>query len=101
MTCQHEQPQGHTHGDDGGRGNGGHHGERISRLEEAVKHTAKLDDLTDIKVSLGTIVERLDHVPTKTWILGAILAAVPTLVLIMLGVIRLIDSLLVLVQSGN
>lgn len=76
----------------GTNGNGGKYGERLAVLEEKVKHVATRTELVEIKGLLGTIDEKLNHVPTKAQILAWILAAIPSLVLITLGVVRFFES---------
>ena len=76
---------------DGG-GDGPHDGDmdpRIDRLERVVERCET--DLTAIKVSIGTIDERLKHVPTKAQLLGWGLAGA---VLIVAALWKIIGTLL-------
>lgn len=78
-----------------GGGDGGHDGgmppdfpERVAVLETEVKHiktdvaTLKTDvrqmaaDITTLKVDVATIKERLQHLPTKGWGVGAVVTTV-------------------------
>ena len=57
----------------GGNGGGGRFGERLSRIEERVKHLATSEDLQKVVTSVEKLRGELNIIK---WILGLLLAAI-------------------------